>query len=188
MDLTQNYSGLIFDCDGTLTDSMPLHFIAWHETMNRYGIDFTEERFYALGGMRTEKIIGLLAEEHGIEIDVPAASAQKEAAFLTHLDKLQPREDICQIARDHAGKIPLAVASGGERDIVVAQLKRIGLTEIFPVVVAAEDTELHKPHPDVFLEAARRLGVDPTGCLVYEDSPLGFQAAEAAGMQYVDVR
>lgn len=188
MNLTDQYGALIFDCDGTLTDSMPLHFVAWQETMSRHGIDFTEERFYAMGGMRTEKIVAILALESGLDLDASAVAAEKEAAFMDHMGDLAPREDICQIARDHAGKLPMAVASGSEREVVIAQLERIGLSQLFNAIVAAEDTELHKPEPHVFLEAARRLGADPTTCLVYEDSPLGFQAATAAGMDFIDVR
>lgn len=188
MDLRDQYSALIFDCDGTLTDSMPLHFLAWRDTMSRHGIDFTEERFYAMGGMRTEKIVAILSKEHGIDIDAATVAAEKEAAFMEHMPQLQPREDICQIAKDYAGVLPMAVASGSERAVVLAQLKLLGITELFGAIVAAEDTQLHKPEPDVFLKAAKLLGVDASTCLVYEDSPLGFQAALAAGMQYVDVR
>ncbi|MCL4157504.1 UNVERIFIED_CONTAM: hypothetical protein GTU68_031711 [Idotea baltica] len=167
---------------------MPLHFLAWRETMDRYGIEFTEERFYSMGGMRTEKIVTILSKDHGISIDSVAVAAEKEAAFMNHISQLEPRADICQIAKDYAGEMPMAVASGSEREVVLAQLEIIGLTQLFDAIVAAEDTQLHKPEPDVFLEAARRLGVAPDTCLVYEDSPLGFQAATAASMDYVDVR
>jgi beta-phosphoglucomutase family hydrolase len=188
VDLNQQYSGLIFDCDGTLTDSMPIHFIAWRKTMSRHGIEFTEDRFYAMGGMRTETIVAILADENSLSLDAKSVANEKEAAFMDRISDLKPRSDICEIARTHLGSMPMAVASGSEKEVVLAQLEIIGLSEAFPVVVAAEDTQRHKPEPDVFLKAAELLGVDPTACLVYEDSPLGFQAAKAAGMDYVDVR
>jgi beta-phosphoglucomutase family hydrolase len=188
VDLNQQYSGLIFDCDGTLTDSMPIHFIAWRETMSRHGIDFTEDRFYAMGGMRTETIVAILADENGLPLDAKSVANEKEIAFMNRISDLKPRADVCEIARTYLGTMPMAVASGSEKEVVLAQLEIIGLTDAFPVVVAAEDTKKHKPEPDVFLKAAELLGVDPTRCLVYEDSPLGFQAAKAAGMDYVDVR
>lgn len=183
-----HYAGLIFDCDGTLSDSMPLHYRAWHETMASHGIDFSEDKFYSLGGMPTEQIIALLSREQNVDVDPVTAGRQKEHAFQDLIDELQPMNQVCELAQACAGKVPMAVASGGDRPGVLRQLQHLGLESLFPVVVTSEDTERHKPHPDVFLEAARQLGVQPTGCFVFEDSPLGFQAADAAGMEWADVR
>ncbi len=188
IDIDSRYDALIFDCDGTLTDSMPLHFVAWHKTMSRYGIDFPEDKFYSMAGMPSEKIIAVLSDEQSVSIDTDTAAAEKEAAFELMIDQLQPLERVCAVARQYHGKLPLAVASGGIRRIIDAQLKQIGIEHLFSCRVTAEDTTRHKPEPDVFLEAARRLGVDPRRCLVFEDSPLGFLAAERAGMAWVDVR
>lgn len=188
MDLTKKYDGLIFDCDGTLTDSMPLHFVAWRDTMAKYGIEFTEQRFYAMGGMPTDQIVRILSAEQSIELDSKAVAAEKEHSFIANIAQLQPKADICDIARQYRGKIPMAVASGSERNTVMIQLEIIGLSEGFDAIVASEDTEKHKPEPDVFLKAAELLGVTASRCLVYEDSPLGIDAAVAAGMDYVDVR
>ena len=187
-DYTNRYAALIFDCDGTLTDSMPLHYIAWRDTMAAYGIQFAEDRFYGMGGMPSEKIIAKLSAEQGVVVDADEAAEKKEDAFAAMMGQLTAKEDVCRIARRHAGKLPMAVASGGIRPIVMAQLQRIGMSELFPVVVTSEDTQRHKPEPDVFLATAKKLGVAPEQCLVFEDSPLGFQAAEAAGMDWVDVR
>lgn len=187
-DYSRQYAGLIFDCDGTLTDSMPLHYIAWRDTMAGYGIEFPEGRFYQMGGMPSEKIIAVLSAEQGIDVDADQAAAEKEAAFAERIDQLEAKADVCQIARDHAGRMPMAVASGGIRPIIDRQLSRLGITDLFATIVTAEDTRLHKPEPDVFLKAAEKLGVAPEGCLVFEDSELGFAAAEKAGMDYVDVR
>ncbi|NNE00861.1 MAG: HAD-IA family hydrolase [Pirellulaceae bacterium] len=186
--MSEKYDGLIFDCDGTLTDSMPLHYIAWRETMAAYGIDFTEERFYAMGGMPTDRIVAVLAAEQSMELNAREVADEKESAFIASIAKLLPRIDVCDIARAHHGRIPLAVASGSARNSVIQQLDHLRLTDLFDSIVASEDTTRHKPEPDVFLEAARRLGVEPVKCLVYEDSPLGIDAAIAAGMDYVDVR
>jgi len=182
------YEGLIFDCDGTLTDSMPVHYLAWSETMNRYGIQFPEDRFYALGGMPTDKIISLLSSEQRIQVDVQRVAGEKEEAFVARLSMLEPIAEVIEVARDYRGRIPIAVASGGFRKIILQQLEQIGCSDWFDAIVSAEDTVRHKPEPDVFLEAARCLGVKPAGCLVYEDSDLGIQAAAAAGMDAIDVR
>ena len=179
---------LIFDCDGTLTDSMPLHFVAWNQTMQRLGIEFTEDRFYALGGIPSDKIIQMLADEANMQLDVLAVTREKEQVFLDNMHLLEEIAAITSIVRENHGKLPMAVASGGFRDIVAKQIAHIGLEGLFDTMVTAEDTSRHKPEPDVFLEAARRLGVAPQNCLVYEDADLGIEAARRAGMQWVDVR
>lgn len=181
-------SALIFDCDGTLTDSMPLHFLAWKSTLDRYGIAFDENRFYSLGGMPTDKIIALLSGEQDVALNVEHASLEKEQAFLESLPHLEPIAAVIEIARENRGKLPMAVASGGFREVIRRQLEQIGCLDWFDTVVTAEDTQHHKPAPDVFLEAARRLGVSPAECRVYEDSDLGIEAARRAGMDWVDVR
>ena len=179
---------LIFDCDGTLTDSMPLHFIAWNHTMRRFGIEFTEDRFYALGGIPSDKIIQMLSDEMNLSLDAVAVAHEKEQAFLDSMHLLVEIAAITSIVRENKGKLPMAVASGGFRSIVEKQVAHIGLEGWFDTIVTAEDTTRHKPEPDVFLEAARRLGAAPSYCRVYEDSDLGIEAARRAGMQWVDVR
>jgi len=179
---------LIFDCDGTLTDSMPVHFVAWRETLFHHGIQLSEERFYALAGVPTDKIIALLATESEFEIDARQVAAEKEEAFLRVLHLVKPIERVTDIVRAHFGRTKMAVASGGWRNVVTRQLKHIGIEDCFDAVVTAEDTARHKPEPDVFLEAARRLRVEASACTVYEDSDLGIEAARRAGMKWVDVR
>lgn len=188
MNFLGQYDGLIFDCDGTLTDSMPLHYEAWVETLDRYAIAFPKERFYSMAGMPTDKIVDVLRIEQSVVLDVVLAAEEKEQAFERRLNQLQPLVRTCSIAREHHTALPMAVASGGIRRVIGAQLRQIGVESLFATVVTAEDTEKHKPEPEVFLEAARRLGVDPRRCLVFEDSPLGFEAADRAGMAWMDVR
>lgn len=181
--------GLIFDCDGTLADTMPAHYKAWLALLNRYGIPFPEPRFYAMGGMPTASIIRVLAGEVGVEVtDVDGMVREKEATFLTFLDAVQPVEAVLMIAAAHRGKIPIAVASGGYRDTITRTLDQLGVRDWFDAIVTAEDTARHKPDPDVFLEAARRLGVEPAKCVVFEDTDIGLEAARRAGMPGVDVR
>lgn len=187
-DFAERFEGLIFDCDGTLSHSMPLHYVAWRETMGGYGIAFPEGQFYSMGGMPSEKIIAVLSEQQEIHVDVDEAAAKKEARFVELIDHLQTLDAIVDVARRHHGRMPMAVASGGIRPVIDRQLAKMGIADLFDAIVTAEDTQKHKPEPDVFLEAARRLGVDPTKCLVFEDSPLGFDAADRAGMQWIDVR
>lgn len=179
---------LIFDCDGTLADTMPAHYRAWTATLARYDIPFPEERFYQLGGVPSERIAVLLAAELGVVIDPAAVARAKEAAFLEHLPAVRPVRAVVKIARQHVGVVPMAVASGGYRPVIERVLRQLGVRDWFAAVVTAEDTVRHKPEPDVFLEAARRLGVPAAGCVVYEDTDLGLEAARRAGMRGVDVR
>lgn len=181
-------TAIIFDCDGTLTHSMPLHFVAWKETLLKYGITFTEERFYSLAGVPTDKIIRMLASEQRIDVDPKSVGDEKEEAFVRNMHLLGPIPAVVDFAKEWVKTKPAAVASGGFREIVKTQLRHLGILDLFGAVVAAEDTVLHKPEPDVFLEAAKRLEIPPTQCCVLEDSELGFEAARRAGMTYVDVR
>jgi HAD superfamily hydrolase (TIGR01509 family) len=184
----RRFGGYIFDCDGTLADTMPIHYRAWRRLMRGYGVDYPEERFYALGGKPTRQILELLRQEYGLQIDdVNAAAERKETYYLELIDEAKPIEPVVQFARGMHGIAPLAVASGGFRKDVELTLVAIGVRELFDTVVCAEDTPRGKPFPDPFLEAARRLKVAPEDCLVFEDSPFGIQAAEAAGMQCVIV-
>lgn len=183
------FDGYIFDCDGTLTDSMPLHAIAWQETMAKHGVEFSRERCYAMGGMPTVNIIQILGRENGLVLDAEQIATEKELAFFEHIQKLEPIQhtfDLVHQCIDEGKRI--SVASGSKRESVELQLKHIGLDDVFDIVVAAEDTQRHKPEPDVFLKAAELMGIPASTCVVYEDSDLGIQAAVAAKMAWVDIR
>jgi HAD superfamily hydrolase (TIGR01509 family) len=130
----------------------------------------------------------MLAQEQGVALDFDSANRDKEEAFLRSIHLLKPIEPVVQIAREHRNTLPMAVASGGVSRLVHLQLDQIGARDWFQAIVTAEDTERHKPDPDVFLEAARRLQVSPAACRVYEDGEAGIEAARRAGMQCVDVR
>lgn len=184
-------TALIFDCDGTLADTMPAHYLAWRETLAVHGIEFPEARFYGLAGVPTPRIVRIVAEEQGVALDdatVAAIAAAKEDRFIASNDGIVPIAPVTAIAERYRGTLPIAVASGGEHRVVRHTLTAIGALQWFDAIVAAEDTERHKPEPDVFLEAANRLGVSPAGCVVFEDSDLGIEAAHRAAMAAIDVR
>jgi beta-phosphoglucomutase family hydrolase len=179
---------LIFDCDGTLADTMPLHWRAWQTVAKRYGLEFSEDRFYSMGGVPTRDIFKILSQEQGRELDHLAASKEKQAAYLPFLPQVQEVEVVVNIAREHYGVIPMAVASGGIYHDINEVLAHLGIRHLFQAVVSSEDVARQKPAPDIFLEAARRLGVDPQFCRAYEDTDIGLEAIRAAGMEAVDVR
>jgi beta-phosphoglucomutase-like phosphatase (HAD superfamily) len=179
----------IFDCDGTLADTMPVHYEAWSATLARYpGLELSEDRFYVLGGWPTLNIAELLKKETGLEFDPAAVSREKELEFERRLDLVLPIEPVLAIVRECRGTMPIAVATGGIRRICATILEHIGLTGWFDAMVCAEDVPRHKPAPDIFLEAARRLGVPPEQCRVYEDTDPGIEAAKLANMEWIDVR
>jgi len=179
--------GLIFDCDGTLVDTMPSHYHAWSTVLASYGCTFPESDFYHLGGMPMAKIVARLNEEQGLSIPVQAAVAKKVDFYLAHSPTLQPIGPVAAIARRFHGKKPIAVASGGSRQLVSHSLASAGLTSLFEVVVTSEDVEHGKPAPDTYHLAAERLGLQARNCLVFEDAPTGIASAEAARARCVEV-
>ncbi len=180
--------GLIFDCDGTLADSMPIHWRAWDQTCQRHGLEFTEERHYALGGTPSRRIFEILGKEQGVTLDPLALSQEKEAAYLLLMPEVKPVEPVLAIAREHRGKLPMAVATGGQRNCITQLLEHLGIADWFEGLVTSEDVENPKPAPDTFLQAAALIGVVPEQCRAYEDTDLGMQSINAAGMEAVDVR
>ena len=180
--------GLIFDCDGTLADTMPLHWQAWNLVTERHRIHFPEDRFYALGGVPSRDILKVLREEQNLKIDPLAVAREKEEAYLEIMHQVGPVEEVVAIAREYHGKVPMAVASGGIKPIIERVLVHLGIRQLFEAVVTSEEIVRQKPAPDIFLEAARRIRIEPQFCRAYEDTELGLIAIRAAGMQAVDVR
>jgi HAD superfamily hydrolase (TIGR01509 family) len=184
-----DFAGYIFDCDGTLVDTMPLHFRAWNKAMQRSGLkgELSEELFYSLGGMPTRKVAGVFAKHYGLAIDVDQVFYQKEELFLEMQTEMKVIQPVVDFARALHGRAPMSVASGGPKAVVKKTLELMGIDELFPVVVTPEDVTHGKPSPEMFLLAARLMGVPPSRCLVFEDAGPGFEAASAAGMKYVVV-
>jgi len=180
--------GIVFDCDGTLADTMPLHWKAWCSVTSKHGLQFTEDRFYALGGVPSRDILKMLGQEQGKQLDCLAVAKEKEEAYLPFLPTVKPIEVVVAVAQANHGKLPMAVASGGMKHIIEQVLEHLNIRHYFDAVVTSEDVKCQKPAPDIFLEAARRIGVPPQHCRAYEDTDLGLQAIRAAGMEPVDVR
>lgn len=180
--------GLVFDCDGTLANTMPLHWRAWSLITQRHNLHFPEDRFYSLGGVPSRDILKMLAEEQGRSFDHIAVAHEKEELYLPLMAQVEPIHAVVEIAKAHHGKIPMAVASGGTQKIICQVLEHLKIRHLFDAVVTSEMVTNQKPAPDIFLEAARLIGVDPKFCRGYEDTDLGMTAIRAAGMDAVDVR
>lgn len=185
-----DFAGYIFDLDGTLVDTMPLHYRAWNRAMQHAGLkeELNEDLFYSLGGVPTRGVAKIFASHYGLVVDVEKVFHQKEALFLELRAEMKLIEAVVAFARKAvANRLPVSVASGGPRDIVRHTLELMHLRELFPVVVTPEDVAHGKPAPDMFLLAAKKMGVAPARCLVFEDAEPGIKAAEAAGMKWVRV-
>lgn len=182
-----DFKAFLFDCDGTVADSMPLHFHAWRKALAQWNCDFPEELFYAWGGLSVAQIVALLNAKHGLQMPVEEVLQRKEEHYLRALPTLKAVPEVREQIDLNYGRIPLAIVSGSRRDSVTASLATLRLLEKFDVFVCAEDYEKGKPHPEPFLLAAARLGVSPQSCLVFEDTDMGIQAATAAGMASVKI-
>lgn len=182
------YDALIFDCDGTLVDTMPGHFVIWRDTLAPLGIPLDETRFYALAGVSSVGTVEILAREHGVTVDAASVAREKDRRYLAREATDRPIDVVVRIAREARGKKKLAVASGNVTSIVQRTLRGAGIDDLFEVVVGADQVAHGKPAPDLFLRAASLVGVAPARCVVLEDADLGIQAAHAAGMTAIDVR
>jgi beta-phosphoglucomutase family hydrolase len=180
-----DFRAYLFDCDGTIADSMPLHYKAWKKALAEYGCTYDEDMFYAWGGKPVRKIIADLNEMHGLEMPVDVLAENKERLYHAQLPELQGIPEVVEHIEAQHGRIPFAVVSGSRRQSVIGSLTALGLLNRFDVLVCAEDYKHGKPAPDAFLLGAQKLGVAPEHCLVFEDTELGIQAATAAGMKSV---
>ena len=176
-DLPPHVRGLVFDCDGTIADTMPLHYRAWVAALREYDFEFPEALFYETAGIATTRIIEMLNDRHGHDIPVQEAADRKEGLYIELLPEVVAIEPVVELVRRYAGRLPMAVATGGTRAICTKTLTALDLLQHFQAVVTADDVRHGKPAPDIFLEAARRLGVPPEQCYAFEDADLGLQAA-----------
>jgi HAD superfamily hydrolase (TIGR01509 family) len=181
------YHALLFDCDGTIADSMPLHLRAWNEALNPHGAHMTEQLHDEWAGRPTAKIVEMLNEKFQLHMPVEKTVDAKESAYLRLMPSVLAVPEVLDVIKEYHGKIPLAVVSGSPRASVIKTLSHLGLRDRFDVVLGSEDYSPGKPSPNCYLEAARRVGVTPERCLVFEDAELGVMAAQAAKMAYVRV-
>ena len=182
-----SFGAYLFDCDGTVVDSMPLHFLAWKQALGEWNCAFSEDTFYAWGGLPVAEVISRLNVEHGLKMPVAAVEVRKEHLYYDNISRLQVVPEVVEHIEAMYGKIPFAVVSGSTRESVVKSLEAVGLLDKFETLVCAGDYAKSKPDPEPFLLAASRLGVAPAACLVFEDTDMGIQAATAAGMASVKV-
>lgn len=188
LDIDPEARGLIFDLDGTLADSMPVHFRAWKQTALEHGFVYTEELFYGLAGMPTHKIVPVVNDRLGLNLDPGLFSRRKEELFLEYLKEVRPVKPVADIVFKYHGRLPMSVGTGGKRHIAEITIRMMGFDRYINFIVSADDVEHHKPYPDTFLKCAELMKVEPQYCQVFEDGEMGLLAAERAGMIVTDIR
>jgi len=185
------FAGYIFDLDGTLINTMPLHYRAWDSAMREHGLGevLNEDLFYSLGGVPTVRVAELIGAHYGLVVDPLKVEHTKEGFFLTMLNEVAHIAPVVAFARRIAKTHPVSIATGGMPEIALPAIKAAGLDDLFKIVVTPADVGpgRGKPAPDMFLLAAQKMGVPPAQCLVFEDAEPGIRAALAAGMQVVRV-
>ncbi len=182
-----SFGAYLFDCDGTIVDSMPLHYIAWKEALAEWNCTFDEQLFYTWGGIPTREIVCLLNKQQGLSMPPDLVATRKDNLYSERFSQLKPIPEVLEHIKNQYGKIPFAVVSGGTRDSVSASLASVKLLDKFDVLVCAGDYKKAKPDPEGYLLAAEKLGVSRENCLVFEDTDMGIQAADAAGMSSVKI-
>lgn len=181
------FKAYLFDCDGTIVDSMPLHYQAWKNALAEWNCQFDEKLFYAWGGMPVVEVVSTINRIHGLQLPVEAVAHRKENLYFELLPHLRAVPEVLEHINAKHGQIPFAVVSGSARNSVIASLTTINLLDRFEVLICAGEYQKSKPDPEAFLLAAEKLGIAPESCLVFEDTDLGIQAATSAGMASVKI-
>jgi beta-phosphoglucomutase-like phosphatase (HAD superfamily) len=185
--LPTDIEAIIFDCDGTLVNTSPVYSLAWAAGLRSSGKEMAAEWYRVRAGMSETVLMDAFEADQGVRLDRETVVAIMRATFLEQVLHVREIQLIADVARRNYRHLPMAVASGGPAAIVLPSLKAAALLPLFDAVVTFDDVGRAKPEPAIFLEAARRLSVKPAGCLVFEDSREGIEAAMRAGMRSIDV-
>lgn len=188
--LPDGIKALIFDLDGTLADTMPLHMEAWRKACNRYGMDMNSAFLRSFTGSPGINIARAVIKEYSKEgvVDPYDVVSEKRSLFSDMLHMVKEVAPVAGIVRKYHDVMPMAVGTGGPRNTVMRTLELIGMKDYFRHIITADDVESHKPDPETFIRCAELLEADPSDIIVFEDGDLGIRAAAVAGMQAVDVR
>jgi len=182
LEINPKAKALIFDLDGTLADTMPVHFWAYKNILVDYGINFTPELFATLAGVPAVGTIVKLNEQFGTKMNPEEVGHFKETEYEKIMHKMKPIIPVVDLVKKYHGKMPMAVGTGGYHRLAWKTMEILGLDKYFDVLVSSNDVSHPKPHPETFLKCAELLGVDPAVCEVFEDADLGIQAAKSGGM------
>lgn len=183
-----NAKALIFDLDGTLSDSLPVHIASWNAVCEKLNCTFDERILVEMTGAPTLSFAERIKREQNLEITAEALVVLKQQEFWKNINQIKPHDAVIDLMKSAHGKIPMAVGTGASRTSAMLQMKELGIDQLFDFIVTADDVDRHKPEPDTFLKCADLMGIEPKYCQVFEDGELGMQAAQTAGMLLTDVR
>lgn len=179
---------LIFDLDGTLSDSLPVHIASWHAVCDKLDCTFDEHILVEMTGAPTISFAERIKREQNLEIDAEELVVLKQQEFWRNIAHIKPHAAVIGLMKSAHGKMPMAVGTGASRTSAMLQMKELAIDHLFDFVVTADDVDRHKPEPETFLKCAELMKIDPKLCQVFEDGELGMQAAQSAGMFLTDVR
>jgi beta-phosphoglucomutase family hydrolase len=188
LEIYANAKALIFDLDGTLSDSLPVHIASWNAVCEKLGCTFDERILVEMTGAPTLSFAERIKREQNLEIAAEELVEMKQQEFWKNINQIKPHAAVIDLMKSAHGKIPMAVGTGASRTSAMLQMKELGIDDLFDFIVTADDVDRHKPEPDTFLKCAELMGVEPKFCQVFEDGELGMQAAQTAGMLLTDVR
>lgn len=188
LEIYPSAKALIFDLDGTLSDSLPVHIASWHSVCEKLNCTFDERILVEMTGAPTISFAERIKREQNLEINADELVAMKQQEFWKNINQIKPHDAIIDLMKNAHGKIPMAVGTGASRQSAMLQMQELGIDQLFDFIVTADDVERHKPEPDTFLKCAELMNVEPQYCQVFEDGELGMQAAQTAGMLLTDVR
>lgn len=183
-----NAKALIFDLDGTLSDSLPVHIASWNAVCEKLNCTFDERILVEMTGAPTLSFAERIKREQNLEITAEELVVLKQQEFWKNINQIKPHDAVIDLMKSAHGKIPMAVGTGASRTSAMLQMKELGIDQLFDFIVTADDVDRHKPEPDTFLKCAELMGIEPKYCQVFEDGELGMQAAQTAGMFLTDVR
>jgi HAD superfamily hydrolase (TIGR01509 family) len=179
---------LIFDIDGTLVDSMPIHYKASQLICHSFGFDFPLDFFLAHAGTPTEEVFKLLIKKLGLDLDGEMIGKLKDKKYLEIMHEAKPMKEVYEVALKYKDIIPVALGTGANLPVAMRTLEAAGIGNMFDIIVTADDVKKGKPAPDTFLLCAERMHMEPRFCQVFEDADPGIQAAKTAGMMVTDIR
>ncbi len=179
---------LIFDLDGTLSDSLPVHMATWNKLGEKYGFTFDPNILHEMTGRPTIEFAERVVEQYHLSEKPETLVKMKQEMFWKMANLLKPIDEVVSIVKENYGRLPMAVGTGAGRKSTEIQLKELGIRKYFEAIVTAEDVSTHKPEPETFLKCAQLMGVESKYCQVFEDGDLGIAAAKTAGMMITDVR
>ncbi|MFA5326802.1 MAG: HAD-IA family hydrolase [Prolixibacteraceae bacterium] len=179
---------LIFDLDGTLSDSLPVHLASWHAVCYKLKCSFNERIMVEMTGAPTNLFAERIIREQNLNIEPEELVSMKQEQFWKNINRIKPHDAVVDLMKKAYGRIPMAIGTGAGRTSAMLQLKELKIEHFFDAVVTADDVNRHKPEPETFLKCAELMGIDPQFCQVFEDGELGMTAAKTAGMLLTDVR